>query len=114
RLLADDLPEGVLVVDRVPKITFANSAIAPLLGRPANEAIGHDISEFPLLQFLREPLERTLAGAASHRECELIPSMPGSAVCIEALRDPSGSVVGALVIVTNPVAPEPAEAEESG
>jgi nitrogen fixation/metabolism regulation signal transduction histidine kinase len=111
RLLANDLAEGVIVVDRAPSIVFANAAVGVLLGCPSEEAVGHALAEFPRLAPLRETLEHTLAGATSHRECELIPGMPGSAVCIEALRDKSGTVVGALVVITNPAPPEQAETE---
>lgn len=105
RLLAASIAEGVLVVDRAPNIVFANAALEPLLGvRPA-DAVGRSLADFPNLQFLREPLENTLAGAVGRQECEIVPELPGSALCIEALRDNTGSVVGALVIVINPMPP---------
>ncbi len=111
RLLANDIAEGVMVIDRTPRVVFVNAAAASLLGRPPDEATGHALAEFPSLGPLRETIEHTLAGATGHRECELVPSLPGAVVCIEALRDKSGNVVGALLVITGPVAPEPTEAE---
>jgi nitrogen fixation/metabolism regulation signal transduction histidine kinase len=111
KLLAADIAEGVLVFDHTPNLVFANSAMEPLLGRPISESRGHALSEFPNLQFLRDPVEDTLSGAGGHQECDILPGLPSSAVCIEALRDNTGSVVAALVVITNPPAPEPAQPE---
>ncbi len=111
KLLAADIAEGVLVFDHTPNLVFANSAMEPLLGRPISESRGHALSEFPNLQFLRDPVEDTLSGAGGHQECGILPGLPSSAVCIEALRDNTGSVVAALVVITNPQAPEPAQPE---
>jgi PAS domain-containing protein len=105
RLLAADISEGVLLFDRKPNVIFANAAVEPLLGRPATEAAGHALAEFPLLGPLVEPLERTLAGASSRQECDILPGLPASAVCIEALRDSTGTVQAALVVITNPTPP---------
>ena len=107
RLLAQDIAEGVLVVDRTPNIIFANPAIEPLLGMPGDEATGRALKDIPNLAFLVEPLENALAGATSHQECGILPGLFGSAVCIEALTDSAGTVFGALVVVTNPTAPQP-------
>jgi len=111
KLLAADITEGVLVFDRKANVVFANAAVDPLLGRPAGESAGHALAEFPLLGSLAEPLERTLAGASSRQECDILPGLPASAVCIEALRDTTGTVQAALVVITNPQAPEPPQAE---
>jgi nitrogen fixation/metabolism regulation signal transduction histidine kinase len=108
RVLAADIAEGVLVFDRTPNVVFANAAVEPLLGSPASEARGHALSEFPNLAFLADPVEDTLSGASGHQECDILPGLPFSAVCIEALRDNTGSVAGALVIITNPAPPVPA------
>lgn len=117
RLLAGSITEGVIVVDRVPGIVYANAASEPVLGVQAAEAIGHPVADLPRMEFLREPLENTLAGAVGRQECEILAEMPGSALCIEALRDNTGTVVGALVIVLNPVEPvavDDADAAEPG
>jgi nitrogen fixation/metabolism regulation signal transduction histidine kinase len=111
RLLAADIAEGVLVFDRTPNLVYANAAVESLLGRPASEARGHALAEFPGLAFLLGPVEDTLSGAGGHQECGILPGLPSSAVCIEALRDSTGSVVGALVIITNPTPPSPAPNE---
>jgi PAS domain-containing protein len=111
KLLAADIAEGVLVFDHTPNLIFANSATEPLLGRPASESRGHALNEFPNLQFLRNPVEDTLSGSSAHQECGILPGLPSAAVCIEALRDNTGAVVAALVIITNPQAPEPTQAE---
>jgi nitrogen fixation/metabolism regulation signal transduction histidine kinase len=114
RLLAADIAEGVLVFDHTPNLVFANTAVEALLGRPASESRGHALGEFPSLQFLRDPVEDALSGASSHQECGILPGLPSSAVCIEALRDSTGSVVAALVVITNPQVPEPPQTETSG
>jgi nitrogen fixation/metabolism regulation signal transduction histidine kinase len=112
RLLAADIAEGVLVFDRTPNLVYANTAVESLLGRPASEARGHALSEFPGLAFLTDPLEDTLSGSGGHQECGILPGLPSSAVCIEALRDNTGAVVGALVVITNPQPPAPEEPAE--
>ena len=112
KLLAADIAEGVLVFDRISNLVFANAASEPLVGQPPTEATGRSLNDFPQLEFLREPLENTLAGAAAHQECGILPGLPGSAVCLEALRDSTGSVIAALVVITNPTAPEPTSSEE--
>jgi PAS domain-containing protein len=112
RLLATDIAEGVLVFDRTPNVVFANAAVEPLLGRHASEARGHALSEFPGLDFLTNPVEDTLSGAGGHQECDILPGLPSSAVCIEALRDNTGAIAGALVVVTNPALP-PSSPEET-
>ncbi len=109
RLLAADIAEGVLVFDRAPNLVLANAAVESLLGRPASEARGHALTEFPGLAFLADPLEDTLSGAGGHQECGILPGLPSSAVCIETLRDNTGAVVGALVVITNPQPPAPEE-----
>lgn len=106
RLLAGDISEGVLVVDRTPKLLYANPPMEPLLGCRASDATGHNLSEFPRLAALAQSLEETLAGASGHQECEILPGLPFSAICIEALRDASGSISGALIVITNPTAPD--------
>lgn len=106
RLLAGDISEGVLVVDRTPKLLYANPPTEPLLGCRASDAIGRNLSEFPRLAALAQSLEETLAGASGHQECEILPGLPFSAICIEALRDASGSISGALIVITNPTAPD--------
>ncbi len=113
RQLCASIAEGVIVVDRTPAIIYANAAIEPVLGVRAAEATGHDLASFPQLEFLREPLEHTLAGAVGRQECEILAEMPGSALCIEALRDNTGTVVGALVIIINPAPPVRATEDES-
>lgn len=111
KLLGADVAEGVLVFDRKPNVIFANAAVEPLLGRPAAESVGHALAEFPLLASLVEPLERTLAGDSSRQECDILPGLPASAVCIEALTDSTGTVQAALVVITNPQTPEPPQPE---
>jgi nitrogen fixation/metabolism regulation signal transduction histidine kinase len=113
-LLAADIAEGVLLVDRTPSLVFANAAVETLLGVSASEARGHALAEFPGLQFLRDTIEDALSGVGSHQECGILPGLPSSAVCIEALRDNTGTVVAALVVITNPQAPEPPQPETSG
>jgi nitrogen fixation/metabolism regulation signal transduction histidine kinase len=115
RLLAGSIAEGVLVVDRTPNVIYANAAMEPVLGVKAGEVTGRALADFKSLEFLHEPLENTLAGAAGRQECEVLADIPGAALCIEALRDNTGTVVGALVIVINPSAPRPEpEPEETG
>ncbi len=111
KLLAADIAEGVLVFDHTPNLVFANSAVEPLLGQPISESRGHPLAEFPNLEFLRGPVEDTLSGSGGHQECDILPGLPSSAVCIEALRDNTGSVVAAIIVITNPPAPEPAPPE---
>jgi len=112
RLLAADVAEGVLVFDRTPNLLFANAAVESLLGRPASDARGYPLSEFPGLNFLHDALEDTLSDAGGHQECDVLPGLPSSAVCIEALRDSGGTIVGALVVITNP-ASAPAGPDEA-
>jgi len=111
RLLSQDISEGVLVVDKTPNVVLANPAMELLLGCPPADAAGRKLRSFPNLKFLHEPLERILAGASSTQTCEIPVELPGSAVCIEAMRDRSGNVTGALVVVTNPTPPQPSEDE---
>jgi nitrogen fixation/metabolism regulation signal transduction histidine kinase len=112
RLLAADIAEGVLVFDRTPNIIFANAAVEALLGSPVSEARGHALAEFPNLRFLSDVVDDTLSGTGGHQECGILPGLPASAVCIEALRDNTGSVVAALVIITNPAPPATDETAE--
>ncbi|MBN2466352.1 HAMP domain-containing protein [candidate division WOR-3 bacterium] len=114
RLLAADIAEGVLVFDRTPNLVYANAAVESLLGRPVSEARGHALAEFPGLAFLADPVEDTLSGSSAHQECGILPGLPSSAVCIEVLRDNTGAVAGALVVITNPQPPAPEEPAESG
>jgi len=100
KLLANDVAEGVLVVDQEPKVLFANQAMEPLLGMSVHEASGRKASEIPNLSFLDEPLGWVLAGAAGSQTCEIPPELPGSVVCIEALRDKTGRITGAMLIIT--------------
>ncbi len=102
RLLAGSIKEGVLVVDPTKKILYANPATEPLLEGKASEASGRPITEFPRVQVLLPYLEQVLSGVGSRQECEIIPELPSSAVCFEALRDHNGVVVAALVVITNP------------
>ncbi len=105
-LLAANIKEGVLVVDRTTRIIHANPAMEPLLGTKASEAAGQPVKQFANLQSLIPHLEQVISGASSHQECEILPGLPFSAFCFEVLRNRKGSIVGALVIVTNPTAPE--------
>lgn len=109
RLLINDISEGVIVVDRTPTILLANPAVEELLGHPVSEAQGRKLQSCPGLVFILGPLERALAGATAHQTCEVLPELPGSAVCIEALRNRAGDVTGALIIISNPQRPEPVE-----
>ena len=102
RLLSNDITEGVLVVDRKPNVLFANSLVEPLLGSRSADAVGRPFRDFARLAFLTEPLERVLAGDTSRQSCEILPEKPDSAVCIEGLRDQSGSMTGALIVISNP------------
>ncbi|MEO0068694.1 MAG: HAMP domain-containing protein [candidate division WOR-3 bacterium] len=106
RLLAKSINEGVLIVDRSQRIIYANPAIEPLLGVGLAEATGKSLREFPQLVDFVPHLEQILSGAGSKQECEILPHLPNSAVCFEALRDRSGVITAALVVVTNPVPPE--------
>jgi len=106
RLLANSINEGVLIVDRSSKIIYANPAAQPLLGLPANEATGRSVKEFPGLEVFVPYLQQSLSGAGSWQECEILPGLPGSAVCFEALRDRNGTIIAALIVITNPQAPE--------
>lgn len=109
RLLASNIKEGVMVVDRNLKIVYTNPAAEPLLGMRSVEAIGKACSELPNLHPFLPHLQQLLSGAASHQECEIIPAFASSAVCFETLRNREGTVVAALIIITNPVPPEPLE-----
>ncbi len=106
RLLAGSISEGVILVDREPKILYANPAAAPLLEKNPNECVNRPLKEFPGLQPLLSHLEQVLSGATGHQECEVLPGFPASAVCFEVLRDRSGNATGALIIITNPAPPE--------
>jgi len=115
RLLANDIGEGVLLVDQEPKVLFSNPAIEPLLGTPVQEASGRRVAEIRNLDFLSESLGWVLSGAVGSQTCEIPPELPGSVVCIEALRDRTGRITGALLVITSPAppqtpAPEPTEA----
>lgn len=111
RLLLQDISEGVLVVDKVPNIVLSSPAMEPLLDCRAAEAQGRKLRSFPNLSFLYEPLEKVLAGATSSQTCEIPAELPGTVVCIEALRDKAGNITGALVVVTNPTPPQPSADE---
>ncbi len=117
RLLLNDISEGVIIVNRIPNVVIANPAMESLLGCPASEAAGKELRGFARLAFVLEPLERVLAGSTSQQTCNILPEMPGSAVCIEALRDKAGDLTGALIVITHPHPPEtpaPAEADSTG
>ncbi|MEO0082101.1 MAG: HAMP domain-containing protein, partial [candidate division WOR-3 bacterium] len=111
RILCANIAEGVLVFDRSPRIVFANAAVEPLLGCSAADALGRPLGEFPLLAGLVEPLEKALSGAVGREECEVLPALPFSAVCISTLKGREGNVFAALVVITNPV-PPPSVSEE--
>lgn len=51
--VADTIAEGVLIVDQTGRIVFANSESARMLGIPAGEMIGRELSEFD--DMLRTP-----------------------------------------------------------
>ncbi|MGQ9707510.1 MAG: PAS domain-containing protein [bacterium] len=105
-LLTKNIKEGVIVVDRSARIVHTNPAMEPLFGMKAQEAIGKSIKEFAHLTNLIPHLEQLLSGASSHQECEIIPGLPFSAFCFETIRDQNGLITGAMIIVTNPTAPE--------
>ncbi len=107
RLLANDISEGVLVIDQEPKVVFANQTLEPLLGMSVHEASGRKVGEITNLDFLSEALGWVLAGAAGSQSCEIPPELPGSVVCIEALRDRTGRITGAMLVITNPAQPQP-------
>ncbi len=111
RLLASNIKEGVLVVDRLQQILFANPALQPLLGSGYASTIGKPVREFPSLQPFLPYLEKLLSGATSHQECEILPGFSSSAVCFETLRDREGAIVGAMIIIINPTPPEPIETD---
>ncbi len=113
RLLASNIKEGVLVVDRNLKIIYVNPAAEPLLGIRSNEATGKSCIELSNLKPFLPHLQQLLSGAASHQECEIIPAFASSAVCFETLRNREGTIIAALVIITNPVPPEPLEETSS-
>uniref|UniRef100_A0A7C3F1H4 histidine kinase n=1 Tax=candidate division WOR-3 bacterium TaxID=2052148 RepID=A0A7C3F1H4_UNCW3 len=113
RLLASNIKEGVLVVDRNLKIIYVNPAAEPLLGIRPNEATGKSCMELSNLKPFLPHLQQLLSGAASHQECEIIPAFASSAVCFETLRNREGTIIAALVIITNPVPPEPLEETSS-
>jgi len=110
RLLANNINEGVIVFDREPKIVYANPAAEPLLGIKSSESIGHNIKDLPNLAVIKPRLEQILSGSSSHQECEILPGLPGSALCFETLRDRNGAITGVIVIITNPAPPETVEA----
>ncbi|NPV14486.1 HAMP domain-containing protein [candidate division WOR-3 bacterium] len=110
RLLANNINEGVIVFDREPKIVYANPAAEPFLGIKSSDSIGHNIKDLPNLAVLKPRLEQILSGSSSHQECEILPELPGSALCFETLRDRNGAITGAIVIITNPAPPEMVEA----
>lgn len=100
--------EGLLVVDRAGRFTYANPAAEKILGRPASEIVactmsvlkastidGSPIStdELPALRVIR-----TGEGSASAEHCLERPDGSKAAVCHRAtlLRDSSGSVEGAV------------------
>lgn len=112
KLLISDITEGVLVVDRAPNIIVANPAIEELLGARTSEVQGKRLRDFPEIGFVMPSLEKVLAGSTSHQTCDILPEMPGSVVCIEALRDPAGKVTGALIVISHPRKPQPAENRE--
>ncbi|MBN2538118.1 HAMP domain-containing protein [candidate division WOR-3 bacterium] len=114
RLLINDIAEAVIVVDRVPSVLLANGAAEELLGCSAGEAVGRKLSSFENLAFFEEELERVLAGSTSRQSCEIMPELPGSAICIEALRDQAGNVTGALIVITDPRPPEKEEGPRVG
>lgn len=113
RLLINDIAEAVIVVDRVPAVLLANGAAEELLGCRAGEAVGRKLSSLRNLAFFEEELERVLAGSTSRQSCEIMPELPGSAVCIEALRDQAGNVTGALIVITDPRLPKKKEGQET-
>ncbi len=106
RLLANDITEGVLVVDTKPNVVMANAAIEGLLGCPAAEAQGKGLDTYPRLKCIIESLERALAGATSRQTCNILPELSGSVVCIEILRNKAGEITGALVIISHPQRPD--------
>lgn len=106
RLLAHNINEGVIVFDREPRILYANPAAEPLLGVNASECTNRNIKELPNLKFLLPRLEQILSGTTSHQECEILPELPGSALCFETVRDRNGAITGAVVIITRPTSPE--------
>ncbi|MEO0085985.1 MAG: HAMP domain-containing protein [candidate division WOR-3 bacterium] len=113
RILTNDISEGILVFNRDAALTYANAAATPLLGIPVAEALGRKAAELPGLEPLQEQLEHVLAGAASRQECDVIPGLSADAVCLETLRDETGAVTGALAVVLNPRAPEPAPTDSA-
>lgn len=112
RLLAHNINEGVIVFDREPRILYANPAAEPLLGVNALECTNRNIKELPNLKFLLPRLEQILSGTTSHQECEILPELPGSALCFETVRDRNGAITGAVVIITRPTSPEKTEEEQ--
>jgi hypothetical protein len=44
-VIADDLPDGLVVADQAGRVELFNAAAARLTGRPAAEALGRDVSE---------------------------------------------------------------------
>jgi nitrogen fixation/metabolism regulation signal transduction histidine kinase len=113
KLLLNDIAEGVLVVDRTPNIIVANPAVEELLGARASEVQGKRLRDFPEIGFVIPALEKVLSGSTSHQTCDILPEMPGSVVCIEALRDPAGKVTGALIVISHPKRPQTTSAEGS-
>uniref|UniRef100_A0A7C4CB84 HAMP domain-containing protein n=1 Tax=candidate division WOR-3 bacterium TaxID=2052148 RepID=A0A7C4CB84_UNCW3 len=113
RALANDIGEGVLVFNREASLTYANAASVPLLGMSVAEALGRKVAELPGLAPLREQLENVLAGAASRQECDIFPGLSADAVCLETLRDETGTVTGALAVILNPRSPETAQTESA-
>lgn len=113
RLLINDVAEAVIVVDRLPAVVLANNSAEELLGCAAGDATGRKFGSFANLEFLKDELERVLAGSTSRQTCEIRPELPGSAVCIEALRDQAGDVTGAILVITDPHLPSKDEAEDT-
>lgn len=114
RLLSNDISEAVIVVDRATTILLANYAAEELLGRPVAEAKGRKLQTCENLAFIMEPLDRVLAGATTQQTCEVLPELPGTALCIEALRSRAGEISGAMIVIGNPQLPRPAGEDEEG
>jgi PAS domain-containing protein len=107
RLLASSINEGVLVLDRTLKIIYANPAVEPLLGIKATDATNKSVKDLANLQAFLPYITQLLSGAVSHQECEIVPGFSSSAVCFEALRSREGTIIAALIVITNPMPPEP-------
>jgi GAF domain-containing protein len=118
--LLDALPQVAFTLDRDGRVRRANPAAVAFLGRPRADVVGVPLGELLLTPAERGSLEDVLsivlAGGRWGGEMTLSPQ-PGNrqqaALLVRPVRDASGeeagTVVGALVLLTEPNGERPAE-----